>query len=84
MKRTITLFAAILAACSPAPEDIARQAEDRKTAVMEYASGLQLTPVAYLCVGREHNGLMRQRCDLRTREAGVLPLVCNSACRLID
>lgn len=84
--RRLTLALAILAGCTPDPAHIEQEKLDRRAAVEKYAADLQLTVVAVTCVGFERGdvGVRRHRCDLRTREAGVLPLVCNSACRLLD
>ncbi len=78
------VFVLAMASCAT-PETLANDVATRRAAVMKYAEALQLTPVAVMCVGREVGPPRRNRCDLRTKEAGVLPLVCTrNDCRLMD
>ena len=79
------ILLALLAACTPTPQQREQAAADRKAVLMTYAADLQMTPVAYVCHGVESGPRKWDRCDLRTKEGGVLPLVCTpSMCRLLD
>ncbi len=83
--RAFMLCAALMLSACDTPEGNAVEVKTRQDAVLGYAKALQLTPVAYLCIGSEVSHPRRDRCDLRTKEAGVLPLVCTrNDCRLMD